>query len=155
MIKNINELFSNTNLKTAEDEGIDATSLAGKIVILYFYPKDNTPACTREALLFRDHLDELTDLGAIVIGISRDPVKAHDKFSKSNNLNFPLLSDPEEEACRMFEVLKEKNLYGRKSIGIERSTFVFDRSGELVREFRKVKVDAHLDELLAFLPQIH
>lgn len=126
----------------------------GKKVILYFYPKDNTPACTNEALLFRDHLEDLTKLNCIIIGISRDSIVSHNKFIAKYDLNFLLLSDPDETVCNLFEVMKEKNLYGKKSIGIERSTFIFDENGLLVKAYRKVKVAGHVEEILEFLKEL-
>ena len=126
----------------------------GKKVILYFYPKDNTPGCTNEALAFRDNKEQLENYNAVIIGISRDSVEAHLKFINKYSLNFLLLSDIEEKACNYFEVLKEKNMYGKKSIGIERSTFIIDEAGNIQKEFRRVKVEGHVEAILNYLKEI-
>lgn len=123
----------------------------GKKVILYFYPKDNTPACSKEAESFRDNHNDLLNLNAIVFGISRDPLASHDKFITKFNLPFILLSDSQEEVCKLYDVLKEKNLYGKKSIGIERSTFIIDGEGKIERIYRKVKVPGHVANIVEYL----
>jgi len=123
----------------------------GKKVILYFYPKDNTPACSKEAEAFRDTHDKLLDLNAIVLGISRDSLTSHDRFITKFNLPFVLLSDSTEEVCNLYNVLKEKNLYGKKSIGIERSTFIIDEEGKIDRIYRKVKVAGHVNSIVEYL----
>lgn len=123
----------------------------GKKVILYFYPRDNTPGCSREAEAFRDTHDEILNLNAIVLGISRDSLASHDKFITKFNLPFILLSDSSEETCKLYDVLKEKNLYGKKSIGIERSTFIIDEEGKIEKIYRKVKVPGHVDNIVEYL----
>lgn len=117
-------------------------------MILYFYPKDNTSGCTLEAKAFRDHLADFKALGYAVIGVSRDSVKKHCNFRDKNELNFPLLSDGEEKVVNLYGVLKEKSMYGRKYMGIERSTFIIDEEGNLVKEYRKVKASSHVEDLL-------
>jgi thioredoxin-dependent peroxiredoxin len=120
----------------------------GKTLVLYFYPKDATSGCTVEAQEFRDLADKFKRAGAIVLGVSRDSIKSHEKFRDKESLPFHLLSDPEEKLCGLFDVIKEKSLYGRKYMGIERSTFLIDGSGVLRREWRKVKVAGHAQEVL-------
>ena len=122
----------------------------GQKVILYFYPKDNTSGCTQEACDFRDNLNRLTRY-ATVIGVSPDSVKSHLKFQEKQNLNFILLSDVEHTLADAFGVWVEKSLYGRKDMGIERSTFVLDEHLNIVKEWRKVKVKGHVDEVIDFL----
>ena len=125
----------------------------GQKVILYFYPKDNTSGCTLEAKAFRDHLEDFKKLGYAVLGVSRDSIKKHCKFRDKNELNFPLLSDEEEKVVNLYGVLKEKSMYGRKYMGIERSTFIIDEKGNLVREYRKVKAASHVNDLLKDLAE--
>jgi len=120
----------------------------GKSVVLYFYPKDNTPGCTTEGADFRDLYTQFVKAGAVVAGVSRDSLKSHERFKSKMSFPFELLSDDEEIACKLFEVIKMKNMYGRKVRGIERSTFVFDGDGELHREWRGVKVPGHAQEVL-------
>ena len=123
----------------------------GKKVVLYFYPKDNTAACNLEAEAFRDHSQTFQDKNAIILGVSRDSLASHDKFIEKLKLPFILLSDPEEKICNLYEVMKEKNMYGRKFIGIERSTFLIDEEGNLSKIFRKVKVKGHVETILALI----
>lgn len=120
----------------------------GKKVILYFYPRDNTPGCSTEAFNFRDSNDVFINKNAIIIGISRDSLKSHTKFIEKFNLPFILLSDEKEEVCNLFNVIKEKNMYGKKVFGIERSTFIINEEGILVKEYRKVKVKDHVSTVL-------
>ncbi|WP_446899677.1 peroxiredoxin [Clostridium sp. LBM24168] len=120
----------------------------GKKVILYFYSKDNTPGCSKEACLFRDNIDTLNDLNAVVLGVSRDSLDSHDKFIYKLNIPFILLSDPDEKVCNLYGVIKEKNMFGKKKLGIERSTFIIDENGVLKKIYRKVKVDGHVDKIL-------
>jgi thioredoxin-dependent peroxiredoxin len=123
--------------------------LLGKPYILYFYPKDDTPGCTLEGKDFRDRYADLGALGVRVIGVSRDSLASHAKFQGKYELPFELVSDTDEYLCRYFDVIKDKNMYGKKVRGIERSTFLVDADGVLRREWRKVKVDGHVAEVLA------
>jgi peroxiredoxin Q/BCP len=123
----------------------------GRIVVLYFYPKDNTPGCTTEGQHFRDLHAEFSNLGCDVYGISRDSMKSHESFRTKMSFPFHLLSDAEETACKLFKVIKMKNMYGKKVRGIERSTFVVDRDGVLRREWRGVKVPGHAQEVLDYV----
>jgi peroxiredoxin Q/BCP len=120
----------------------------GHPLVLYFYPKDNTPGCTTEGAQFRDLHKQFARLGAVVAGISRDSVKSHEGFKAKMEFPFPLLSDADEKLCALFDVIKMKNMYGKQVRGIERSTFVIGADGKLVREWRKVKVDGHAAEVL-------
>ena len=130
------------------------SAFQGKRTILYFYPKDNTSGCTKEACDFRDHMNRLLSFAEIV-GVSPDSVASHQKFQQKQNLNFTLISDPEHVLSEKYGVWKEKSLYGRKYMGIERSTFVLNEKGDVIKEWRKVKVAGHIDEILAFLASLH
>jgi thioredoxin-dependent peroxiredoxin len=121
---------------------------AGEKLVLYFYPKDMTSGCTTESQQFRDLHAAFRKAKVRVLGISRDSIKSHDKFRLKEKLPFDLLSDPDEKLCKTFDVIKEKSLYGRKYMGIERSTFLIDGNGVLRQEWRKVKVDGHAEEVL-------
>ena len=120
----------------------------GKIVVLYFYPKDNTPGCTTEGEQFRDAYKKFIKAGAIVVGCSRESLKSHENFRAKMNFPFDLISDADEKLCAQFAVIKMKNMYGKKVRGIERSTFLIDAAGRLAREWRGVKVAGHVDEVL-------
>jgi peroxiredoxin Q/BCP len=122
-----------------------------KYTVLYFYPKDSTPGCTTEAMAFRDHFEEFQALGAEIYGLSRDSLRSHENFRSKLGLPFELISDPDEAVCNQFGVMKMKNMYGKQVRGVERSTFVFDASGRLVKEWRGVKVNDHVAEVLEFL----
>ena len=121
---------------------------AGRKLVIYFYPKDMTSGCTRESQDFRDLYSAYRKAGVDIVGVSRDSVKSHDKFTEKEKLPFPLLSDEDEKLCKLFDVIHEKSLYGRKYLGIERSTFLLDGTGILRREWRKVKVPGHAEEVL-------
>lgn len=120
----------------------------GKAVVLYFYPKDNTPGCTTEAMQFRDHYRDFVKAGAVVVGVSRDNLVSHEKFKANLELPFELIADTEEKLCHMFGVVKNKIMYGKKVKGIERSTFLIGPDGTLLAEWRKVKADGHAAEVL-------
>ncbi len=136
-----------------DQDGIPVTlsKLKGTPVVLYFYPKDDTPGCTTEACNFRDARAEYEKAGARVLGISPDDVKSHRKFADKHGLNFTLLADPDKTAIHAYHVWKEKNMYGKKSMGVERTTFVIDREGVIRRIFPKVKVDGHAAKVLEVL----
>jgi thioredoxin-dependent peroxiredoxin len=121
----------------------------GKVVVLYFYPKDDTPGCTKEACSFRDSEAELKKLGVVVLGVSKDSVESHKKFTDKYGLNFPLLSDPEGKIIQDYGCFKDNSLFGKTALGIERSTFVIDREGVVRKIWRGVKVDGHSEEVLA------
>ena len=122
----------------------------GEKVVLYFYPKDNTSGCTQEACDFRDNINRLTSY-ATVIGVSPDSIKSHKSFKEKQSLNFILLSDPEHKLAEKFEVWREKSMYGRKYMGIERSTFILNKNGKIEKEWRKVKVKGHMDEVIEYM----
>jgi peroxiredoxin Q/BCP len=127
------------------------SALRGMPAVIYFYPKDSTPGCTTEAQQFRDLHNEFIKAGGSVWGVSRDSIKSHDNFKAKLGLPFELLSDADEVACKLFDVIKQKNMYGKQVMGIERSTFLIDCAGRLAREWRGVKADGHAAEVLAAL----
>ncbi len=131
------------------DQTIHLKSLRGKKVVIYFYPKDSTPGCTTEGQDFRDLHARFKRQNTVILGVSRDSLASHEKFKAKQKFPFELLSDPDEVLCKKFDVIKEKTLYGRKFMGIERSTFLIDESGKLREEWRKVKVKGHAAEVLA------
>jgi peroxiredoxin Q/BCP len=133
---------------TTADGPFHLADHAGHPVVLYFYPKDNTPGCTTEGAAFRDLHDKFAKAGAIVVGVSRDSVKSHQGFAGKMGFPFPLISDADEALCALFDVIKMKNMYGKQVRGIERSTFLIGRDGKLAREWRKVKVEGHAHEVL-------
>lgn len=142
------------SLPATGEQEISLADLKGKYVVLYFYPKDSTPGCTREGQDYRDNKAKFSRQQAMILGVSRDSIKAHENFKAKQDFNFELLSDKEEVLCSIFDVIKEKTLYGKKHMGIERSTFIIDPDGVLKHEWRKVKVDGHVDEVLTVLKQI-
>ena len=125
-----------------------------KNIVLYFYPKDSTPGCTREGQDFRDQIGAFAQLNTVILGVSQDGLRSHEKFKAAQCFPFELLSDEDATLCRQYGVLKEKNRYGKKVLGIERSTFLIDSSGVLRREWRNVKVDGHVKEVLAAVKQL-
>lgn len=135
----------------SEDQTISLKDFSGKYLVIYFYPKDATPGCTLESQDFRDLYTEFTNLNADIIGVSRDSLKSHDKFKIKENLPFQLIADTDESICKIFDVLKLKKNYGREYIGIDRSTFVFSPLGELIQEWRGVKVKGHAAKVLEFI----
>jgi peroxiredoxin Q/BCP len=126
----------------------------GHPLVLYFYPRDNTPGCTTESAAFRDLYPKFRKAGAALVGVSRDSLKSHESFKAKLELPFDLASDADEALCRAFDVIRKKNMYGREVMGVERSTFVFDADGKLAREWRGVKVAGHADEVLAFVKSL-
>ena len=127
---------------------------AGKTLVLYFYPKDSTPGCTTEAQQFSALNSAFSKANAVIVGVSRDSLKSHDNFIAKQNIPYQLISDTDEAVCEVFGVMKLKNMYGKQVRGIERSTFVIDAKGKLVREWRGVKVPGHADEVLAFVQSL-
>ena len=146
--------MKNIKLQGIDIKGIEKeyslNDFKGQKVILYFYPKDNTSGCTQEACDFRDNINRLTSF-ATVIGVSPDSIKSHLKFKEKQSLNFILLSDPEHKLAEAFNVWVEKSMYGRKYMGIERSTFVLDENLNIIKAWRKVKVKGHVDEVIDYL----
>jgi peroxiredoxin Q/BCP len=142
----------NFTLQADDGKNYSLSDFRGKKeVVLYFYPKDDTPGCTAEACSFRDSLSRLSSKGAQVLGVSLDDLDSHSEFRTKYSLNFPLLSDPDAKVSQAYGVYKEKNMYGKKFWGIERSTFVIGKDGKVKKAFRRVKVDGHVDEVMAAL----
>jgi len=133
---------------TTTDDALSLSSLKGSNIILYFYPKDNTPGCTQEGQEFRDNYLAFKAANTVIFGISRDSVRTHTNFKNKHDFPFDLISDPDEALCKLFDVIKLKKLYGKEHMGIERSTFIIDSKGELIKEWRKVKVKGHVEEVL-------
>ncbi|WP_289080673.1 peroxiredoxin [uncultured Sulfitobacter sp.] len=127
---------------------ISLSDLRGKAVVLYFYPRDDTPGCTKEAVGFSEHLEAFADAGAVVFGVSRDTMAKHDRFAAKHTLTVPLLADIDGAVTEAYGVWVEKNMYGKKSMGIERATYLIDASGNIARIWRKVKVAGHVEEVL-------
>jgi peroxiredoxin Q/BCP len=140
---------------TADDGSkVRLSDLKGSPVVLYFYPKDDTPGCTREACAFRDQKAALKKLGALVFGISPDDVASHEKFRDKYKLNFPLLADPDHAMAEKYGAWREKNMYGKKSMGIQRSTYLIDAAGKIARVWKSVKVDGHDAKVLEALDKL-
>jgi len=133
-----------------DDQGnkVKLSDLKGRLVVLYFYPRDDTPGCTRQACAFRDSQKEIVQLGAVVLGISTDSVDSHQRFRDKYHLNFPLLSDPEHKVCELYGAWREKNMYGKKSMGIQRSTYLIDADGKVAKLWKRVQVDGHDQSVL-------
>ena len=144
----VNKLIPEFDANATSGVKVSNTSHLGKIVILYFYPKDNTPGCTTEAMQFRDKYKEFTKAGATVFGVSRDNMRSHDEFKLKLELQCELIADTEEKMCHMFGVVKNKIMYGKKVKGIERSTFLIGADGTLKGEWRGLKVPGHVDDVL-------
>jgi len=144
----LNRVVANFSAAATNNQTIELKALRGKNVVIYFYPKDSTPGCTTESQDFRDLHAKFKRQKTVIFGVSRDSLKSHENFKKKHNFPFELISDPEEKLCRQFDVIQEKNLYGRKYMGVERSTFLIDAAGKLRNEWRKVKVKQHAAEVL-------
>jgi peroxiredoxin Q/BCP len=147
----INDKVADFTLQDDEERTIHLTDFAGKPVVLFFYPKADTPGCTIEACGFRDQFKKIQDTGAVVLGISRDTPQAQKKFREKYDLPYPLLADVDETVCNQFGVLKEKNMYGKKVMGIERTTFLIGPDQRLLRVFPKVRPEGHAEEVLEAL----
>ena len=139
----VGETAPNFTLLSDEGKEVSLSDYHGKKVVLYFYPKDGTPGCTKEAQGFRDLVDEFAKENAVIIGVSKDSVKSHQKFKEKNNLPFPLLSDPEGKILDLYGVWKQRSMYGRTFMGTERTTFLIDQDGKVKKVYRKVKVKGH------------
>ncbi|MDH5181572.1 MAG: thioredoxin-dependent thiol peroxidase [Gammaproteobacteria bacterium] len=144
----IGKKVPNFKLPATGDQEISLAKLKGSNVVLYFYPKDSTPGCTREGQDFRDNMAKFKRRNTVVLGVSRDSLRSHENFKTKQNFNFDLLSDTDEALCKLFDVIKMKNMYGKQVRGIERSTFLIDAQGKLQQEWRKVKVDGHAEAVL-------
>ncbi|MCJ7843315.1 thioredoxin-dependent thiol peroxidase [Lederbergia sp. NSJ-179] len=148
----INEMAPDFQLKASNGENVSLSDFRGKKhIVLYFYPKDMTPGCTTEACDFRDHHDDFSELDVVILGVSPDPIEKHEKFVEKHGLPFLLLVDEQHEAAEKYDVWKQKKMFGKEFMGIERSTFIIDKEGKLVKEWRKVKVKGHVEEALNFI----
>lgn len=148
---NVGDKAPEFNLPDKDGNMVSIKDLKGQKVVLYFYPKDSTPGCTRQACAFRDNMSAYNDLGVKVIGISKDSQKAHTNFTTKNELNFTLLSDPELQAIQAYGVWQEKKMYGKVSMGVVRTTFLIDENGFIEKVYPKVKPDTNAAEILAYL----
>lgn len=144
----IGNVIADFEAQATGNKTIKLTDYRGRYVVIYFYPKDNTPGCTLEGQGFRDAIEQFTALNAVILGVSRDSVRIHEGFKDKQALPFDLLADADEKLCAMFDVIKMKTLYGKQVRGIERSTFLIDPQGTLIRDWRKVKVKNHSVEVL-------
>ncbi len=147
----LNESVANFQLPATSGKTFQLSDYLGKVLVVYFYPKDSTPGCTTQGIQFRDAYAQFQQHNTEIFGISRDSLKSHENFKAKFSFPFELLADTEEQACQLFNVIKMKNMYGKQVRGIERSTFVIDPHGKLVKEWRGVKVDGHAAEVLDFV----
>ena len=147
----LNKVVPDFSIAMTGSQPFQLSAHKGKKIVLYFYPKDNTPGCTTESMRFRDLHDQFKQANTKIFGISRDSIRSHDGFKGKLGLPFELISDPDETVCIMFDVMKMKTMYGKQARGVERSTFVIDGTGKLVKEWRGVKVPGHVDEVLEYV----
>lgn len=150
----IGDKLPNMTLDATSEQQINLSKLKNKNIIVYFYPKDSTPGCTTEGQNFRDLFKQFEANNGLIFGISRDPIKSHERFKQKQEFPFELISDPEEELCKAFDVIKLKKLYGKEYLGIERSTFLFNTQGKLVQEWRKLRVKGHAEDVLEAIKQL-
>jgi len=148
-IVELNQTISDFTCATTANEAMTLTSLKGSNIVIYFYPKDNTPGCTQEGQEFRDNYAEFQAANTVIFGVSRDSIRVHTNFKAKHAFPFELISDPDESLCKQFDVIKLKKLYGKEYMGIERSTFLINTDGVLIKEWRKVKVKNHVADVLA------
>lgn len=144
----------NLTVATTQNEALKLRSLKGKKLVLYFYPKDSTPGCTTQGQNFRDAYVDFQKANTEILGVSRESIRSHQNFINKQEFPFDLISDPDEILCNAMDVIKEKSMYGKTYMGIERSTFIFDDTGKLRHEIRKVKVKGHVDEVLALVKNL-
>ena len=150
----MNKTIPELRLEMTGEKILKSSDLKGKKLVLYFYPKDNTPGCTTESIEFQGLKDKFEKLNTKILGISRDSIKSHEKFKDKYEFSFDLISDESEEICKAFDVIKEKNMYGKKYLGIERSTFLIDEDNILIAEWRKVKAKGHAQIVLDHITDI-
>ena len=148
MVK-LNEAIPAFSAEATSGQQVTNESLKGQNSVIYFYPKDNTPGCTTEGQDFRDAIEAFKEVNTVIYGVSKDSLRTHENFKTKQSFPFELISDPDEELCKLFDVIKLKKLYGKEYLGIERSTFLIDSQGVLVKEWRGVKVKGHVAEVLA------
>jgi peroxiredoxin Q/BCP len=147
----VNQIVPEFSAAMTGNQTFQLSDYRGKKIVLYFYPKDNTPGCTTEGLQFRDLYPQFKAANTEIFGVSRDSIRSHEGFKSKLEMPFELISDPDETLCNMFNVMKIKNMYGKQVRGVERSTFVIDEAGKLVKEWRGVKVPGHIDEVLEYV----
>ncbi len=150
----LNTTVTNFELPATSGTNFKLSDYLGNTLVIYFYPKDNTPGCTTQGMQFRDHYAAFQALNTEIFGISRDGLKSHENFKAKFSFPFELLADTEELACGIFGVMKMKNMYGKQVRGVERSTFIIDKNGVLIKEWRGVKVDGHAQEVLNFIQSL-
>ena len=150
----IGDTIKNFSRPATGDQIVELSDLNGKNIVLYFYPKDSTAGCTTEGQDFRDNIKAFEQLNTVILGVSRDSIKRHENFKAKFSFPFELLSDQDESLCNQFEVIKLKKLYGKEYLGIDRSTFLIDTSGILLKEWRSVKVKGHVEEVLNVVNQL-
>ena len=148
---NLNDKVPNFELEGTGNLSFNLSDFIGKYIVIYFYPKDSTPGCTNEGIDFKENISKFKKMNVEIFGVSRDTIKSHENFKAKYNFPFELLSDPQEIACNLFNVIKMKNMYGKKVRGIERSTFLINPEGNLIIEWRGVKVNGHIEEILEVL----
>jgi peroxiredoxin Q/BCP len=153
MVLQIQDMAPDLSLPDDTGNDISLLNYRGKSVVLYFYPKDDTPGCTKQACTFTENLSRFNDLNVDVLGISKDSVQKHQKFKAKHNLNFPILSDEHDQICEKYGVWKEKNMYGKKYMGIERTTFLINPEGKISYIWNKAKVNNHIEDILNTLSQ--
>ncbi|HEX6592269.1 MAG TPA: peroxiredoxin [Moraxellaceae bacterium] len=143
------------HLPATSNKDVQLSALRGWHIVLYFYPKDSTPGCTLEGQQFRDMIEDFKAEKCLILGVSRDSLKSHEKFKETQCFPFELISDEQEELCKLFDVIRMKNMYGKQVLGVERSTFLIDKKGVLRQEWRKVKVDGHAEAVLFAVKQLN
>lgn len=150
----INTKIKDMNIECTDSKRKKLYDFLDKRLILYFYPKDMTPGCTTESIEFNESLSKIKKLKTNIVGVSRDKISLHEKFIDKHGFKFPLISDTEEKLCKSFDVIKEKSLYGRKYMGVDRSTFIIDETGKILHSWRTVKVKGHVEEVLTKLKEL-
>ena len=147
----MSQSLNNFSAPMTSEKTFSLSDYAGKNIVLYFYPKDNTPGCTSESIAFRDTYQQFQDANTEIFGLSRDNLRSHENFKSKLGLPFELIADTDEKICQLFNVIKMKNMYGKQVRGIERSTFLIDGTGQIVKEWRAVKVNGHVNDVLEFV----